>query len=75
MSVPVGVRKNVSATIAEKVPISGSAIACVPEKLLLGLTHAKHGTQKHSTSPRALSSVIQHSSCRRAKIKHQQNTH
>lgn len=63
------------ATIAEKVPISEYAIACVPEKLLLGLTNAKHGRQKYNTSPHTLSSVIQHNSFRRAKIKHQQNTH
>lgn len=68
MTVTVGVRRNVPATTAEKVPISGSAVACVPVKLLLGLTNSKHAGQKHYTSPRTLSSVIQHSSFRRAKI-------
>lgn len=73
MSVTVGVRRNVPATIAEKVPISGSAVTCVPEKLLWGLTNSKHASQKHSMSPRALSSVIQHGSFRKAKLKDQQN--
>lgn len=33
MSVTVGVMRNVPATIAKKVPISGPAAACVPERL------------------------------------------
>lgn len=68
MSVTVGVRRNVPAIVAEKVPISGSAVACVPEKLLLGLTNSKHAGQKHCMSPCTLPSVIQHSSFRTAKI-------
>lgn len=75
MSVTVGVRRNVPATIAKKVPISGSAAACVPERLLLGLTNSKHARQKHSTGSRTLSSVIQHSPFRRTKIKYRQKTH